>query len=74
MIKKKYVYLVYTDYEEFKIFSNKEKANKFIGKYAEKEFIKSGLYKNKSDVTGKEYTIKDFIEVRNLKPQKHILN
>ncbi len=70
---KKYVYLVYKDYEEFEIFSTKEKANKFIKEYAKKEFPKSGLYNNSSSVTGKKYTIKDFITTTDLTIHKEVL-
>ena len=72
-VKGSKVYLVYTDYEEFEIFSNKRKAEKFILEYAKKEFPKSGLFNKKSEVMKRYYNINDFIEVRNLNPIEHIL-
>ncbi len=66
----KFVYLVYYYYDEFKIFETKEQAKAFILKFANRNFPKSGLYHNKSSVTGKEYTIKDFIKVSGLRPIK----
>ncbi|MEK6880328.1 MAG: hypothetical protein AABY22_12000 [Nanoarchaeota archaeon] len=69
----KKVYLVYTGYEEFEIFSTKTKAEKFINEYAKINFPKSGLFNNKSEIMNRKYNIKDFIQVRNLVPQEHVI-
>jgi len=68
--KKKYVFIVWIDFEDYEIFSTRPKATRFILSYAKKEFPKSGLYNRYSDVTKKNYNINDFIKVAGLGVKK----
>ncbi len=65
--------MVWTNYEEFQVFSTMKKALKFVEQFVKEHWPKCGLYGKTSAVTGKKYTIRDYRKYLNMEPQKYEL-